>query len=201
MMKEVYIVKEYPENGTAEICLVEESTENETIESCLVEENTEGMLHPLLIGVPVVPKTVKDQYVLTNYFTVDAIHDYIMHRLEACSEYEISEYSNIEHTVRYKNTEYVKVPGEVNNSSVVFDFDLIDNSTGEVHELYVELAITDLTQASLYYRESCDADAICIECIPAGDFLYWPAASKYVLLSYCSYLEFMEPEQDVEYPF
>lgn len=183
MMKEVYLVKEYPENGTAEICLVEESTE--------------GMLHPLLREVPVVPKPVRARYVLTNYFTVDAIHDYIMHRLKACAKYEISEYSNIEHTVRYKNTEYVKVPGEVDNSSVVFNFDFIDNFTGEVQELYVELAITDLTEASLYYRKSHDADAICIECIPTGDFLYWPAASRFVLLTFCDYYyEFIDPDPD-----
>lgn len=174
-----------------------ENTKNETVEACLIEENTENMLHPLLIGVPVVPKPVRARYILTNYFTVDAIHDYIMHRLKACSKYEISEYSNIEHTVRYKNTEYVKVPGEVDNSSVVFNFDLIDNFTGKVQELYVELAITDLTEASLYYRKSHDADAMCIACVPAGDFLYWPAASRSVLLTFCDYYyEFIEPDAD-----
>lgn len=180
---------------------VAENTKNETVEVCLVEESTENLVHPLLKAIPVVPKTVRARYNLTNYFTVDAIHDYIMHRLEACSKYEISEYSNAEYTVRYKRTEYVKVPGEVDNSSVVFNFDLIDNSTGEVQELYVELAITDLTEATIYHRKSPDAEAMCIECVPASDFLYWPAASKYVLLSYCDYLELIKADEDIEYPF
>lgn len=161
------------------------------------------MANTLLSTIPIVPKTVEACYALTNYFTVDAIHNSIMHRLEACSKYEISEYSNEEYTARYNRTEYVRVDGEVDNSSIVFDFDLIVNSTGEVQELYVELAITDLTEAAIYYRESHDADAICIECVPAGDFLYWPAASEYVLESFCNYCRVMLVEygQDVEYPF
>lgn len=161
------------------------------------------MANTLLSTIPVVPKIVEACYALTNYFTVDAIHDHIMYRLEACSKYKVSEYSNEEYTVRYNRTEYVRVDSEVDNSSVVFDFDLINNSTGEIQELYVELAITDLTEAAIYYRESHDTDAICIECVPAGDFLYWPAACEYVLESFCNYCRVIlaEPEQAVEYPF